>query len=66
MCEIELELKHSYTADLLALANALAEHGSLRQGNLSKAARGYHLAQGNVVHERRQLRVLKLAAKFQS
>ncbi|MBF1994630.1 inorganic triphosphatase [Serratia symbiotica] len=63
LCEIELELKQGHTADLLALANALAEHGGLRQGNLSKAARGYHLAQGNVAHERRQLRVLKPAAK---
>lgn len=33
------------------------------KGNLGKAARGYHLAQGNVAHERRQLRVLKPAAK---
>ncbi|NIG87867.1 inorganic triphosphatase [Serratia symbiotica] len=63
LCEIELELKQGHTADLLALANALAEHDGLRQGNLSKAARGYHLAQGNIAHERRQLRVLKPAAK---
>ncbi len=63
LCEIELELKQGKTADLLALANGLAEHGGLRQGSLSKAARGYHLAQGNVTHERRQLRVLKPAAK---
>lgn len=63
LCEIELELKTGNTADLLALANALAEHGGLRQGSLSKAARGYHLAQGNAPRERRPLAVLKPAAK---
>jgi len=64
LCEIELELKQGNTADLLALANALAEHGGFPQGSLSKAVRGYNLAQGNVVaHERRKLRLLKPAAK---
>lgn len=63
LCEIGLELKQGHTVDLLALTNALAEHGGLCQGNLSKASRGYHLAQGNVAYESRQLRVLKPAAK---
>lgn len=63
ICELELELKSGETADLLALAAKLAEQGGLRQGSLSKAARGYHLAQGNVPRERQPLKVLKLAAK---
>ncbi|CAI2433746.1 Uncharacterized conserved protein [Serratia ficaria] len=63
LCEIELELQQGNTGDLLALANALAEHGGLRQGSLSKAARGYHLAQGDAARERRPLSVLKPAAK---
>lgn len=42
LSEIELELLNGNTADLLALAGELAAHGGLRQGSLSKAARGYH------------------------
>lgn len=64
LCELELELKKGETSDLLALATALADQGGLRQGNLSKAARGYHLAQGNVKRERHPLTVLKPAPKF--
>lgn len=63
LCEVELELKQGQAGDLLALATALAEQGGLRQGSLSKAARGYHLAQGNVERECRPLTVLKPAAK---
>ncbi|WP_156294475.1 inorganic triphosphatase [Serratia oryzae] len=63
LCEVELELKQGEARDLLALATALAEQGGLRQGSLSKAARGYHLAQGNAERERRPLAVLKPAAK---
>lgn len=63
LCEVELELKQGNKEDLLALANALAEHGGLRQGSLSKAARGYYLAQGDVARERRPLGVLKPVAK---
>ncbi len=63
LCELELELKSGETADLLALAAALAEQGGLRQGSLSKAARGYHLAQGNAERELRPLSVLKPAPK---
>ncbi|VTN11801.1 Uncharacterized conserved protein [Raoultella terrigena] len=47
ICELELELLSGNTADLLALARGLLDTGALRQGSLSKAARGYHLAQGN-------------------
>lgn len=61
--EIELELKQGNTSDLLALAQQLAQHGGLRQGSLSKAARGYHLAQGNAPFALRPLKVLKPAAK---
>ncbi|AJJ10155.1 CYTH domain protein [Yersinia rohdei] len=61
--EIELELKQGNTADLLALATELAHIGGLRQGNLSKAARGYHLAQGNPPRELRPLLVLQPAPK---
>lgn len=61
--EIELELKKGNQADLLALAAELAQIGGLRQGNLSKAARGYHLAQGNPPRELRPLLVLQPAAK---
>jgi triphosphatase len=63
LCELELELKQGQASDLLALATVLAEQGGLRQGSLSKAARGYHLAQGNAERERRPLAVLKPAAK---
>ena len=63
LSEIELELLKGNTADLLALAGELAAHDGLRQGSLSKAARGYHLAQGNPPREVRPLRVLKPAAK---
>ncbi|WON76476.1 inorganic triphosphatase [Serratia sp. UGAL515B_01] len=63
ICELELELKCGETGDLLALATVLAEQGGLRQGSLSKAARGYHLAQGNAERELRPLAVLKTVPK---
>ncbi|WP_050318951.1 inorganic triphosphatase [Yersinia alsatica] len=63
LSEIELELKQGNQADLLALAAELAQIGGLRQGNLSKAARGYHLAQGNPPRELRPLLVLQPAPK---
>ncbi|AKA38289.1 adenylate cyclase [Yersinia ruckeri] len=61
--EVELELKQGHQADLLALATELAQNGGLRQGSLSKAARGYHLAQGNPAREIRPLLVLQPPAK---
>lgn len=63
LSEIELELKKGNQTDLLALAAELAQIGGLRQGNLSKAARGYHLAQGNPPRELRPLLVLQPAPK---
>ncbi|SUP77129.1 adenylate cyclase [Yersinia frederiksenii] len=63
LSEIELELKQGNQADLLALAAELAPIGGLRQGNLSKAARGYHLAQGNPPRELRPVLVLQPAPK---
>lgn len=53
--ELEMELKSGCTEDLLELAQELAEWGGMRQGNLSKAARGYHLVQGNPARECRPL-----------
>ncbi len=63
LSEIELELKKGNQADLLALATELAQIGGLRQGSLSKAARGYHLAQGQPPRELRPLLVLQPAPK---
>lgn len=47
ICELELELLHGSVDDILDLAEQLISVGVLRQGSLSKAARGYHLAAGN-------------------
>ncbi len=63
ICELELELLSGETADLLALAESLVTESGLRQGSLSKAARGYHLAQGNAVREVKPLGVLYPPAK---
>ncbi len=63
MSEIELELKQGTQGDLLALAAELAKMGGLRQSNLSKAARGYHLAQGNPPRELRPFLVFQPVAK---
>ncbi|WP_261816618.1 CYTH and CHAD domain-containing protein [Vibrio gallicus] len=46
ICELELELKSGQTEALFTLARQFSEHGGVRLGNLSKAARGYRLAQG--------------------
>ncbi|BBQ82168.1 TPA: inorganic triphosphatase [Kluyvera ascorbata] len=63
ICELELELLSGETADVLALAKQLAETGLLRQGSLSKAARGYHLAQGNLERPIQPLAILTLPPK---
>ena len=63
ICELELELLKGETGDVLALAEQLAQTGLLRQGSLSKAARGYHLAKGNPVRELQPLTILTLPAK---
>lgn len=46
LCEIELELKRGTSADLFAVAHALAEAAPLRPGVMSKSERGYALAFG--------------------
>jgi triphosphatase len=56
ICELELELLHGQVEDILDVAEQLLSAGVLRQGSLSKAARGYHLAAGNAE------RVVKKAA----
>ncbi|WP_034943317.1 CYTH domain-containing protein [Erwinia oleae] len=61
--EIELELKSGHQKELLAFAAELAGMGGLRLGSLSKAARGYALAQGNPARERRPLPILKAKPK---
>lgn len=61
--EIELELKSGDRDDLLAFAAEMQTLGGLRLGSLSKAARGYWLAQGNVTRELHPLPVMKLKPK---
>ncbi|QDY43064.1 CYTH domain-containing protein [Candidatus Pantoea soli] len=61
--EVELELKSGQRADLLQFAEALIAMGGLRLGSLSKAARGYQLAQGNPARPVRPLPLQNIAAK---
>lgn len=63
LCELELELLEGETAAVLTLAKQLVNQPGLRQGNLSKAARGYHLAQGNIAREVKPLGVLRVVPK---
>ncbi|MGK0735392.1 inorganic triphosphatase [Yokenella regensburgei] len=63
ICELELELMSGRTEDVLKLSRQLVALGVLRQGSLSKAARGYHLAQGNAPREVKPLDVLRVPAK---
>ncbi len=51
ICEVELELKSGHTEVLFSLARSLCNLGGMRLANLSKAARGYRLAQGYVGDE---------------
>lgn len=46
ICEIELELKHGSPKALFELAKQICLITAVRFGNLSKAARGYHLVDG--------------------
>ncbi len=57
ICEVELELKSGQADSLFTLARELSEDGGMRLGNLSKAARGYRLAQG---HHSDKIRSLSL------
>lgn len=59
ICEVELELKSGQADSLFTLARTLCEAGGMRLGNLSKAARGYRLAQG---HEEDEVKELTLVA----
>lgn len=61
--ELELELLSGETQDLLKLARQLVNLEVLRQGSLSKAARGYHLAQGNPERPLRPLTILSVPRK---
>ena len=61
--EVELELKQGQRKDLLQFAQQLIAMGGLRLGSLSKAARGYQLAQGNTPRPLRNLPLLKIPAK---
>ncbi|WP_039056932.1 inorganic triphosphatase [Enterobacter sp. Bisph1] len=63
ICELELELLSGSATDVLKLARQLVNFSGLRQGSLSKAARGYHLAQGNATRERRPTSFLQTPAK---
>ena len=63
LCELELELLSGDPADILKPARQLVTLSGLRQGSLSKAARGYHLAQGNAVRQRRPTAILSVPAK---
>ncbi|WP_312948201.1 inorganic triphosphatase [Superficieibacter sp.] len=63
VCELELELLSGETQDVLKLARQLVNLDVLRQGSLSKAARGYHLAQGNEPRQLKPLTILRLPPK---
>lgn len=51
ICELELELLEGEAHALFIVAEQLVNEPGLRMGSLSKAARGYHLAQGAVERE---------------
>ncbi|WP_203461580.1 inorganic triphosphatase [Enterobacter cloacae] len=63
ICELELELLEGETNDVLRLARKLVSQSGLRQGSLSKAARGYHLAAGNAPRVLKEIPVLRVAPK---
>ncbi len=63
LCELELELLAGEASAVLELAQRLVVQPGLRQGSLSKAARGYHLAAGDAPREIKPLGVLRVAPK---
>nr|WP_318384345.1 inorganic triphosphatase [uncultured Enterobacter sp.] len=63
ICELELELLSGERDDVLKLARQLVTQTGLRQGSLSKAARGYHLAAGNAPRERKPTQILRVVPK---
>ncbi|CAM2814503.1 inorganic triphosphatase [Vibrio rarus] len=63
ICEVELELKSGQTDALFTLARQLCEDGGMRLGNLSKAARGYRLAQGFSGSKPKQLGLVEVSTQ---
>ena len=63
ICELELELLDGDASDVLKLARKLVNQPGLRQGSLSKAARGYHLAAGNAPRVLREPPILRVVPK---
>jgi triphosphatase len=63
ICELELELLEGDANDVLKLARKLVNQSGLRQGSLSKAARGYHLAAGNTPRVVKETSILHVAPK---
>lgn len=63
ICELELELLEGDANDVLKLARKLVNQSGLRQGSLSKAARGYHLAVGNAPRVLKETAILHVAPK---
>lgn len=63
ICELEMELLSGTARDLFSFARTLSQHGGMRLGGLSKAARGYHLLAGNPAREVRPLPILHPRAK---
>ncbi|MDK9356385.1 inorganic triphosphatase [Lelliottia sp. V106_10] len=63
ICELELELLEGNADDVLKLARKLVGQSGLRQGSLSKAARGYHLAAGNAPRQVKATTLLHVAPK---
>lgn len=63
ICELELELLEGDVNDVLKLARRLVNQSGLRQGSLSKAARGYHLAGGNAPRALKETAILQVAPK---
>lgn len=63
LCELEMELLEGKLADVLKLARQLVTVAGLRQSSLSKAARGYHLAQGNPARALRPLTIIHMKPK---
>ncbi|MDA9556346.1 inorganic triphosphatase [Vibrio sp.] len=62
ICEVELELRSGQIDALFTLARFLSDEGGMRLGNLSKAARGYYLAQGKPVIAPRHLSLVNTSS----
>lgn len=62
ICELELELKSGQTDALFSLARTLSEAGGARLGNVSKAARGYRLANASALDQVKPLALVDTQA----